>query len=69
MTPPNTNTPTKQTTSTYNNNDNISSMNTPKSLKPAVSSQSLLEELRAKIDEQAGNRINASKTEELLNSW
>ena len=38
---------------------------TPKSLlKPTVSSQSLLDELRAKIEEQAGQ-----KTEEMLKAW
>lgn len=48
-------------TDSYTNNG----PSTPKSLlKPAVSSQSLLDELRAKIEEQAGQ-----KTEEMLKAW
>ncbi len=46
-------------------------LQTPKSLlKPAVSSQSLLDELRAKIEEQNLDKSSsAAKTEEMLKAW
>ncbi len=54
----------------YDRADNNFGVQTPKSLlKPAVSSQSLLDELRARIEEQNLDKSSAAKTEDMLKAW